>query len=399
MLAQEIVAIFWRKLTPVDFFNIERASTAGPTSGGGQLYIDVPLGRGVSPDEFGEFFNRTPLGEQSSEWQPIEIDVHSGFSPEVVARLGLAPRKGGNGRYRIANQNRQRQNSARHPAWSTEHGFPAAPNDISSKSDPRMPNLDYLKVCIGRTELRQYYAFYTNSADVPSLWPKGIGLEILFGRNDEVAADGILGINGGFHVRDIAALREASITGTEQTSTESSGSATVVRRSLIREYGGARPSTEQSEVRRDASDISEAISVRVPRAREAEDWAENRLRGQYGHHTLVRYGHTNLESIPLSDGLLPGADFSLLEPYDEKTMMYVEVKSSEGSLPRSVRLTAAELRRAKRCAEEGTPYEIWIVVFEGEIANVTRIDNFEQIASTLTIDDLVSVEVEVRPLD
>ena len=396
MLAQEIVAIFWRKLTPVDFFNIERASTAGPTSGGGQLYIDVPLGRGVSPDEFGEFFNGTPLGEQSSEWQPIEIDVHSGYEPEVVASLTIAPRQGGNRRYRIANQNRQRPNSARHPAWSAEQGFPAAPDDVSSRADSRMPNLDYLKVCIGRTEIREYYAFYTNTGNIPAGWPKDIGLDNLFRPNQELEADGILEIGGGLRVSNIAALLGTAFDLGEQPITEPSRFAAVVRRSLTQRVATERSSSEPGATPSVRTETSEAVSINSPRSIEAENWVEERLQSNVDWHSVVRYGHTNLESVPLGDGLLPGADFSLHAQSGGSVGKYIEVKSAQGSFPRTVRLTAAELRRARKCAEDGTPYEIWIVVFEEDRIELVIVPAFQHRAAQLIIEDVVGIEVELE---
>ena len=37
-----IESIWHRKITGGDFFNIERSTVAGPQSGGGQLFIDIP---------------------------------------------------------------------------------------------------------------------------------------------------------------------------------------------------------------------------------------------------------------------------------------------------------------------------------------------------------------------
>ena len=51
-----VESVFWRRVTRGDFFNIERAAGAGPQSGGGQLYIDLPLGGSVTLQDFGNFF-------------------------------------------------------------------------------------------------------------------------------------------------------------------------------------------------------------------------------------------------------------------------------------------------------------------------------------------------------
>ena len=394
MLSDEIVSVFWRKLTAVDFFNIERSSSAGPVSGGGQLYIDIPLGRGISSDAFGRFFSGMPLSEDSTEWQTFEIDMHSAYEPEVVARVDIAPR---NRRYRIANQNRQRRNSARHPAWSSEQGFPTAPDDIASRSDPRMPNLEYLKVCIGRTELQEFYAFFTNTGDIPSGWPKGIGLEILFQPNDAVRADGIIELSGNFTVERIAGGGGVTDSEQEEPSGDPIPVATIVRRSLTPRTVSTRMTTAPGDLRNNTGELAEAITVRAPRARQAEDWVGKRLNQEFGESRVVRYGHTNLESVPLDDDLLPGADFVVLEPSGGMPARFVEVKSAEDSLPRSIRLTAAELQRARKCAEDGVPYEIWIILFDGEAEKLVVVPNFQQRAVQLTIEDLVSIEVQLEP--
>ena len=178
--AQRIVALFWRVITPVDFFNIERAPGAGPTTGGGQLYIDVPIGRNLTPAQLGDFFLDASLDQDDSTWPDIPVDAYAVGRVAGIAPLMFLPRRAKNCRYRIANQNRQFPSGVRHPAWTRANGFPAAPDDISSKDDPRRPSLDLLKIVIAKDANGQYFALYINRSTKPASWPMGMGLEILF---------------------------------------------------------------------------------------------------------------------------------------------------------------------------------------------------------------------------
>ena len=188
-----------RKVTPGDFFNIERSGEAGPTGGGGQLYIDIPLGGSISLNDFGNFVMGQPLNDDDSTWPRIEIQAISASTPIVAAPLVLTPRGGNNRRFRIANQNRQATGGSRHPAWSPDRGFPKAPDDVLSSNDPRMPDLSQLKVFLARTDLGEFLAGYSNSATMPTNWPPGIGLETLFEPNASVKADGIIQIPSDIH--------------------------------------------------------------------------------------------------------------------------------------------------------------------------------------------------------
>ena len=186
--AGSVRSVFWRRVTPGDFFNNERTREAGPAGGGGQSYIDIPLGGSISLHEFGNFVRGQPLDDDDSTWPHIEIQAFSASTPTIAAApLVLTPRRGKNRRYRIANQNRQAPGGSRHPAWSSDRGFPKAPDDVSSPTDPRMPDLSYLKVFLARTDAGEFLAGYSNSATMPpTSWPRGIGLETLFEPNASV---------------------------------------------------------------------------------------------------------------------------------------------------------------------------------------------------------------------
>ena len=184
-----IRAIFWRSVTAGDFFNIEHSRDYGPSGGGGQRYIDIPIGGSLSPEEFGQFLTGIGLGSDDSNWTEIHIEAVSIGAVSASGQLTFAPRRGGNRRYRIANQNRQSVSSARHPAWTRLNGFPSAPDDVSSRNDVRMPDLAYLKFIIAKDSTGRFHASYINRPSMPTSWPIDVGLETLFRTNASLRTD------------------------------------------------------------------------------------------------------------------------------------------------------------------------------------------------------------------
>ncbi len=98
----------------------------------------------------------------------------------------------------------------------------------------------------------------------------------------------------------------------------------------------------------DATHSHSALGLRVIDSSiglHAEDYLENsKLNKLYGKE-LIRIGHTNLETTVLSDGNVPGADFIVGKL--DKPLQFIEVKSTKTFPPKSIRLTASELSRAK----------------------------------------------------
>ena len=390
--------IFWRKITKGDFFNIERAANAGPQGGGGQLYIDIPLGGGVSLHDFGNFFLGAPLDNDENNWQPINLEVASVSAPVLRAPILLTPRRGQNRRYRIANQNRQATGGHRHPAWSSERGFPKAPDDISSLKDPRMPDISFLKVFIARTNRGRFWAGYTNSPAIPETWPQNTGLEVLFEPNTVGKADGLIEIEAGLRLNatQLGELFVPELPETEVDIEEMSLATEVVYKPKASTRTKKIPTKEGLETATPRPDTNKITSIQAPRASEAEDLIGNLLRKTYGDSCVKRIGHTNLEMVVLDDGLLPGADFVIFDCECKSIQRFAEVKSSTNSTPTSIRLTSSELQRAKRCADIGLPYDLWIVVFIEESVSVHTISRFERDSVGLTIDDLISFEVGIK---
>lgn len=184
MALHQVDSIYVRQVTLGDFVNIERHPANGPTGGGGQLYIDIPVSPGGLPVERFWAFLGAAAGDPSdpTTWPETTLRVHSVGAPDEVANLEFLLRRGGNTRYRIANQNRQAPGSNRHPAWTAARGFPIAPDDIKDKNDPRIPDVSNTKIYIVKTNEGKCFAGYVAAEQMPADWPQGHGLEALFSR-------------------------------------------------------------------------------------------------------------------------------------------------------------------------------------------------------------------------
>ncbi|MDO8730371.1 MAG: hypothetical protein Q7J69_04215 [Candidatus Omnitrophota bacterium] len=138
--------------------------------------------------------------------------------------------------------------------------------------------------------------------------------------------------------------------------------------------------------------------IEVALGKEAEDYAEKMiLAPRYGNR-LVRVGHTDRENAPLADGDLPGADFYLTGSDSTRGLRFLEIKSSTGKIPSTIAITRMEYLRAKKCYSDGLPYEIYVIVFlqPEDPPRVLHIPNFSEIASGLTVDQLVSFELSLK---
>jgi len=140
----------------------------------------------------------------------------------------------------------------------------------------------------------------------------------------------------------------------------------------------------------------EPYLIEAPLTIEAENYVERTLRAAHGD-SVWRIGHTQAETVPLSDGLLPGADI-IIRDDAEQAVRYVEVKSARGDLPPSIRLTAAEYTRALKCNADNIPYDIYIVSFrEGQLAPiVSLLSDFQDAVAQLTISDVLSMEIRIE---
>jgi hypothetical protein len=189
--------LFWRSITPADFFTIERGRAAGPSGGGGQSYISISFA-GLDPDELGRFLNVSPPDRIVTERPRVPLpSVGVAADPDIVAPLVFAPRyqlPKTDDRYRIVTQNRQFQQ--RHPAWTAERGFPRAPDDIA-RNDPRMPDLTYTKIYVLRLDDGRYLAGHFDTPTPPAHLPADPRLDVLFRAFERARSAGVIEFGAG----------------------------------------------------------------------------------------------------------------------------------------------------------------------------------------------------------
>lgn len=121
---------------------------------------------------------------------------------------------------------------------------------------------------------------------------------------------------------------------------------------------------------------------------------DSRLNRQYGGR-VIRIGHTDFESVALSDGMVPGADF-IIGTLDSPER-YIEVKASRTYPPVSIRLTVSEYVRAKACHESGIPYELFILTYDDAQSppRILQTDRFPELISNLSFEDLLTLEIPI----
>jgi len=119
-----------------------------------------------------------------------------------------------------------------------------------------------------------------------------------------------------------------------------------------------RPAGDTYRKRRHRAAQAQTSMVVDHRASErAEDLVEAAyLRPRFGDR-LWRVGHTRGESQPLPDGMVPGADFYVLNDSDEPVEFF-EVKAISSGPPADVFVSRAEYIRARTCNEEGIAYRL-----------------------------------------
>ncbi len=191
--------ILWRQVTDSDFVCVERSSDNTPASGGGQTYFSLSFGSHLDKEDFGRFLGVDPPGRIATERPTVSVEAGVLTDPADTEPIVFSPRyqdlSKSYDRYRIARQNRQRANQTRHPAWTARRGFPAAPDDIEDKTDPRMPDLSQLKLIVARCDDGAYLADYVNADQAPAGTPDE--LAVLFEPNRTVGPDGLISLEDG----------------------------------------------------------------------------------------------------------------------------------------------------------------------------------------------------------
>ncbi len=168
--------IFYRKINPSDFKKLYDIDI--PESGGGQTYLEAA---GISNDDIVDFMSYAEISDSPLSGETRSIYTFNAYvlgNPSQKDFIEFAPRKDRNN-YRISRQNMK----YKHPAWRLENGFPEPNKDKDGNytSEGNFSGIiDNLIILIVRTTYKKYYAGYINSAEMPSDWPIGIGLEKIF---------------------------------------------------------------------------------------------------------------------------------------------------------------------------------------------------------------------------
>jgi len=106
----------------------------------------------------------------------------------------------------------------------------------------------------------------------------------------------------------------------------------------------------------------------------------------------VRVGHTSGEVIPLPDGIVPGADFYVLDDAGVP-IVFIEVKCTSGAPPTNISLTHAELLRICRCFQTGIPYRL--ILLDLQTRQCYEVANFPARIANLNLSEVVQFTARV----
>jgi hypothetical protein len=278
--------------------------------GSGQTYFSVSFG-GMAHRAFGAFLGLADPGRILTERPPVDIEAAALHDPSLSDVLRFRRRYEDltkSDRYQIATQNRQTQ--SRHPGWTRDAGFPEAPDDVTGKDDPRMPDVSGVRLVVLRDGEGGYHAGFV---DRPLTGPLAAAAEIL----DPDRAVGVLDLAA--TPVDLDAFRsfaaERAAVGTSGVAPEVQGLIDVAERVAGRRGFGRRASYEERR----------AIELR------AEDVAEERL-DELGWHVARVGDHESWDLTCTREGAAQE--------------LHVEVKGTTGD-GGSVALTRNEVVHAR----------------------------------------------------
>ncbi len=173
----QIDSILVRNLTGTDLFNMERLPGTGPTGGGGQSFIDLPLGQ-IGFDGLAKFLS-VPV-DRINNLEEVTISAIP-IGQGVASDITFSTRGDANAqRYRINNQNRHNTGSQRHDGWSLANGFPAIPTTANAAGDIPTALHENIKLFIIKMIDGTYYVGYVDSATLPAGWPSVRGISTIF---------------------------------------------------------------------------------------------------------------------------------------------------------------------------------------------------------------------------
>jgi hypothetical protein len=156
-----------------------------------------------------------------------------------------------------------------------------------------------------------------------------------------------------------------------------------------RAVGAEHPSRRQ---KRETQKTESTVMINPLLSEKSEDYVENNfLRPQYGAN-LIRVGHTNGEVRPLPDGMVPGADFYVLDGGNSPTE-FIEVKCTSGPPPTNISLTRAERQRVCRCANDGIPYRL--ILLDLQTRQCYEVANFRDQMANLELSEVIQFTARV----
>lgn len=160
----DIEAVWWRRVTANDYFNIEKRVISGPRA---QLHIDVP-----NPNTLLKFLGQ-PIVDDPADWQPITITAAVVWDATVSSQLTFRPRPR-NKRYDIRLQNHYSDGSERHPAWTANFGWPTLNKPPTSTTESTAVATTGLTIYLLRTRDGAFLAGYTRGTRLPIGWPTSL---------------------------------------------------------------------------------------------------------------------------------------------------------------------------------------------------------------------------------
>ncbi len=173
-----IESVFIRNITQGDFWNIERRNGQGPITGGGQTYFDIPLGQ-IPLEKLFKFLNieNTEANINIPPSKDINIKTIGNITQESTINFSY---RTGNNRYKISNQNRHKDSSARPHCWTEANYFPTLSEAITSKDDIPTELFTNLKIFIVKTSNGDYFGGFFNQEAFPNNWTNVPELKEIF---------------------------------------------------------------------------------------------------------------------------------------------------------------------------------------------------------------------------
>ena len=192
---KKVQYIFYRCLTPTDFFNMYKPSGT-EKGGGGQSYIDIPISA-VDLKRWENFFKGIHCKNQTNG--PLwNFEINS-IGLSTKRRLEIAQRRPAT--FKINKQRLTSRNSNRVLAWHPDHGFP------KPKNPKKRQLVDNLKIFIVRTSTGEYWAgWFQNTSPYKDKQSK----KILGSMLDRKSEGGFLEINALLNMNERAPKRPFS---------------------------------------------------------------------------------------------------------------------------------------------------------------------------------------------